>query len=154
VPFDADGLTAVTAQYTDLGSEDKLVEFRTGFASLLEVLPGSPLHVPGDSGAWWEKDAFHLLAELLLFTDLESCQTEVLGAVLWACVIYGRDASSVAALLVAGRVHPAFQWGRADQPEETEWLCGAIVKAVLRSEEYLGSEHVGELSLPQLLEGL
>ena len=123
MPFDVDALAAVVAQYTDLGSEDKLVEFRTGFASLLMMLPESPLNAdasivaPGE--AWWDKDVFHLLAELLLFVDLEGCQTEVLGAVMWASVIYGRDASSVAALLTAGRVHPAFQWGRADQVEET-----------------------------------
>lgn len=114
-------MVKVVAQFTDVGSEAKLLEFRTGLASVLELLPSSPLHAEAAAGEepWYEKDFFHLMAELVLFTDLADCQTELLSAIVWGSVVYGRDSSSIVAFLAATRGHAAFKWGRSDHEEET-----------------------------------
>eukprot|EP00037_Helgoeca_nana_P016108 m.151059 g.151059 ORF g.151059 m.151059 type:complete len:221 (-) comp23347_c0_seq2:118-780(-) len=156
VPLEVNVLATVVAQFTDVGSESKLLEFRTGMSEILELLPSSPLNAeaaPGDA-PWYEKDFFQLMTELMLFSDLADSQTEILAAVVWSCVVYGRDSSSIVALLASSRRHPAFQWGRAENIDETTWLCETVVKGICRSEDYLASEHVGEATLAELVDGL
>ena len=56
-------------------------------------------------------------------------------------------------LILAGRVR--FGWGRATEAaEETQWVVLSTLAAITHAEAYLSSEHVGELSLVQLVQSL
>ena len=56
-------------------------------------------------------------------------------------------------LILAGRAR--FGWGRAaEAAEETQWAVLSTIAAIGVAEAYLSSEHVGELSLAQLVQSL
>lgn len=153
-PLEVQALAVVVCDATDcrLAGEAKVQEFRSRLQQYLQAsLPNSPLHA-ACAEPWHAKDVFQLLCETMLIQDLAPLQRETVAILVQAILIFGRDAEAIIALLICMR--GAHAWGRAAHAEETRWLAGACVKAIARSEEYLASEHAGELPLSSVVQGL
>eukprot|EP00039_Didymoeca_costata_P008497 m.112820 g.112820 ORF g.112820 m.112820 type:complete len:81 (-) comp14105_c0_seq2:291-533(-) len=67
-------------------------------------------------------------------------------------ILFGRNGSSMMVFCVILRL--VHGWGRAAVREETLWISDRFHKAVIRAEEYLNSEHVGELALVDIIKDI
>jgi hypothetical protein len=79
-------------------------------------------------------------------------QRETMAILIQAVCEFGRDAMATIVFLLVMRV--VWRHGRAEQAEETQWVIQAALKSIARANEYLVSEHAGELKLAALLENL
>eukprot|EP00929_Paragymnodinium_shiwhaense_P092351 TRINITY_DN5221_c0_g1_i1.p3 TRINITY_DN5221_c0_g1~~TRINITY_DN5221_c0_g1_i1.p3 ORF type:complete len:195 (+),score=60.54 TRINITY_DN5221_c0_g1_i1:65-649(+) len=152
--MDVQTLAVVVCEVTQgrLTGEAKLQQFRIELQRhLAQSLPASVMNQP-TTEPWHGKDLFQLLCELLLVQDISRLQQEVIAALVEAVIVFGRDATTVIAFLLCMRAR--YAWGRATQVEESKWLAEIGVKAIRRGEEYLASEHVGELQLAQIVAGV
>lgn len=152
-PLNPEELAPVVSSITQQRFNNKcnVQEFRNGLQQyLVTAAPASPLNIQ-TAEPWHVKDVFHLLCELLLFTDLSGLQREIVAVMAQAVIIFGRDASTLVGFLLCMRMSG---WGRAAHTEETNWLVSAAVKTIQGSEAYLVSEFFGSLSLAQILDRL
>lgn len=98
------------------------------------------------------QDVAQLLAEVMLFADLQPLQLETKAAMLQAILSFGLDAIALLGFNLCLRCH--YGVGRSFAGEETQWLADAAGTVIAHASGYLLSGMVGDLSLGQLLEAL
>eukprot|EP00040_Diaphanoeca_grandis_P011344 m.58070 g.58070 ORF g.58070 m.58070 type:complete len:198 (+) comp22491_c0_seq1:32-625(+) len=152
-PMDLIQLAVVVCSQTSIAEDHKLNDFRTAVNTLLATLPQSPLSTTSDD-PWYSKDLFHVLCEVILLADVATIQTEVVAIITQAVISFGRDAQAIVGVCLVLR--GGYGWGRGtiQHLQETQWLSTVALKSMIRAEEYLSSEHVGDLTLAQIINGL
>lgn len=91
-----------------------------------------------------------LLCEFLLFNDVSGCQAETFALLVEAVIVFGLDGYTLMACLLCLRA--ASHCGpRARELGETAWLASSAMRAFKLAEQYLLSEHVGSLTLQQIV---
>lgn len=139
-----------------MAESSKLTTFRQAVQEYLRGVPASPLnHNAFGTEPWYRKDLFQLLTELLLLADLSRLQKEVLVIVTQGVIHFGRDTTAIVGLLLTMRAQA--HWGRGAAPAaaaELAWLSRAVMLATTRAEQYVHSEHFGDLNPAQVIEGL
>ena len=149
--IDVGTLALVIENGTDVSEANKLSFFRREVASIMALLPNSPLNAQS-AEPWHAKPLFQLCFELLSQSPSGLLEAETKTILVQAVISFGRDASALIGLLLVGLA--AFGWGGQVDSAQSASTARIAIMCMNHAEAYLVSEYVGELSLQQILSQL